>query len=62
MTTASQSEDYSYSLDIVRDTKCRLMNLEKEAQVSISYSYQWLQFELAEEHSESVAVTDTACR
>ncbi|KAK2188106.1 hypothetical protein NP493_141g01025 [Ridgeia piscesae] len=43
VTTASQSEDYSYSLDIVRDTKCRLMSLEKEAQ-NLEENYRNFQF------------------
>ena len=31
----SNSEDYSYSSDLVYNTKKRLKNLEKEAEVSI---------------------------
>ena len=30
----ADSDDYSYSFDLVKDTKNRLKNLEKEAEVS----------------------------
>ena len=34
VTEPSQSDDYSYSSDLVLDTKRRLKNLEREAEVS----------------------------